>query len=68
MAPARAEIRSEHGPELVAPQTSSVEAGTVLPPSTLLPPVQGLKPEQRSDLGRSVHLVRLQWQSFGEDD
>lgn len=51
-----------------APQTSSGDAGPVLPSSPLLSPVQGLKNDERADLGRSVHLVRLQWQAFGEDD
>ena len=51
-----------------APETSSADPGTVLPDSALLPPVKGLALEQRSDLGRSVHLVRLQWTSFGEDE
>jgi len=52
----------------MAPKTSSDEAAPVLPTSSLLPPVKGLKNDQRADLGRSLHLVRLEWQIEGEDD
>jgi len=52
----------------MAPKTSSDEAAPVLAPSSLLPPVKGLKNDQRADLGRSLHLVRLEWQMNGEDD
>jgi HK97 family phage prohead protease len=41
---------------------------TPLPPSSLLPPVQGLSNDQRSDLGRSVRLVRTEWMIEDEDD
>jgi hypothetical protein len=50
------------------PSNGSGEPGPVLPASPLLPPVQGIKNDERADLGRSVHLVRLQWQAFGEDE
>ena len=42
-----------------------------LPPSTLIPPVAGLGNDQRSDLGRSVRLVRTEWmldEEWAEDD
>jgi hypothetical protein len=41
---------------------------TPLPPSSLLPPVAGLSNDQRSDLGRSVRLVRTEWMIEDEDD
>lgn len=44
---------------------------TPLPPSTLIPPVAGLGNDQRSDLGRSVRLVRTEWlldEEWAEDD
>ena len=41
---------------------------TPLPPSTLIPPVAGLSNDQRSDLGRSVRLVRTEWMIEDEDD
>lgn len=39
-----------------------------LPPSKLLPPVQGLALQDRSDLGRSIALVRTQWMLEEQDD
>ena len=42
-----------------------------LPPSALIPPVAGLGNDQRSDLGRSVRLVRTEWlldEEWAEDD
>jgi HK97 family phage prohead protease len=54
--------------ELAAPPSSSGEAGPVLPPSPLLPPVAGLKNDERADLGRSLHLARLEWQMNSEWD
>lgn len=44
---------------------------TPLPPSTLIPPVAGLGDDKRSDLGRSVRLVRTEWmldEEWAEDD
>lgn len=51
-----------------APQNGSGEAAPVLAPSPLLPPVKGLKEEERSDRGRSLHLARLEWQMNSEWD
>ena len=51
-----------------ATETSSGDPVPVLPASPLLPPVKGLPEAERSDRGRSVHLVRLQWGAFGDDD
>jgi HK97 family phage prohead protease len=65
---ADSEIRGEHGPELTAPQNGSGEAAPVLAPSPLLPPVQGIKNDERADLGRSLHLARLEWQMHSEWD
>jgi hypothetical protein len=41
---------------------------TPLPPSSLIPPVKGLSNDQRSDLGRSVRMVRTEWMIEDEDD
>jgi HK97 family phage prohead protease len=65
---ADSEIRGEHGPELTAPPNGSGEAAPVLAPSPLLPPVQGIKNDERADLGRSLHLARLEWQMHSEWD
>lgn len=51
-----------------APQTSSGGNGPVLPDSPLLPPVKGLKEDERSDRGRSIYLARIEWQMHGEWD
>jgi HK97 family phage prohead protease len=51
-----------------APPNGSGEAAPVLAPSPLLPPVQGIKNDERADLGRSLHLARLEWQMNSEWD
>jgi HK97 family phage prohead protease len=54
--------------ERTAPLNGSGEAAPVLAPSPLLPPVKGLRNDERADLGRSLHLARLEWQMHSEWD
>ncbi len=63
-----AAARAGASPAERAPQNGSGEAAPVLAPSPLLPPVKGLKEDERADLGRSLHLARLEWQMNSEWD
>lgn len=62
--------REDGGPVQIrtAPSNGSGGDAPVLAPSPLLPPVQGLKTDERAESGRSLHLVRLEWQTSSEWD
>lgn len=61
-------LKAELAERAAAPQTSSGEEGPVLPDSPLLPPVKGLRNDERADLGQSVYMARIAWQMHGEWD